>query len=124
MEKREEVAKGNEEGEDGEKEKGDGEGEERSQTSEEEGEDEEEKERDSKEINEVEFEKMLQHQMNSNVGSRDKVCYIFPLRWIVKKNVTITKKYGVQQRGIVNIPEQNLRKGISEKLQYCVFLME
>jgi hypothetical protein len=30
--------------------------------------------------------------MNSNVGSRDKVCYTFPLRWIVK-NVTITKKY-------------------------------
>jgi hypothetical protein len=23
--------------------------------------------------------------MNSNVGSRDKVCYTFPLRWIVKK---------------------------------------
>jgi hypothetical protein len=67
------------------KEKGDGEGEEQSQISEEEGEDEEEKEMDSKEIHDVEFEKLLQHQMDSNVGSRDKVCYTFPLRWIVKK---------------------------------------
>jgi hypothetical protein len=84
-EKREEEANGNEEGEDGEKEKGDGEGEERSQISEEEGEDEEEKETDSKAIHEAEFEKLFQHQMNSNVGSRDKVCYTFPLRWIVNK---------------------------------------
>jgi hypothetical protein len=78
---------GKEEQQKREKEKKDVAREQASQLSEEEGEDDKgkEKEMDSKEMYEAQFEKLLEHQMDSSVGSREKLCYIFPLCWIANK---------------------------------------